>query len=63
MTVMGEQLNPTSTRTPVRSRPTRAATAEAAELLAGTTLAQHCGEVGGVTGGGGEPLGMAAARV
>jgi hypothetical protein len=63
MTVMGEQLNPTSTRMPVRSRPTTAATREAALLEAGTTLAQHWGEVGGVTGGGGVPLGMAAARV
>jgi hypothetical protein len=61
--VMGEQLRPTSTRRPVRSRPTRAAAAEAAALLAGTTLAQHCGESGVVTGGGGVPLGMAAARI
>ena len=60
--VMGEQLKPTSTRRPVRSRPTSAATAEAAALLEGTTLAQHWFEVGGVTGGGGL-LGMAAARV
>jgi hypothetical protein len=63
MTVMGEQLSPTSTSRPVRSRPRRAATAEAAVLEEGTVLAQHCGEVGGVTGGGGVPHGMAAARV
>ena len=60
---MGEQLSPTSTRIPERSRPRTAATREAALLLAGTTLAQHWLEVGGVTGGGGVPFGMAAARV
>jgi len=63
MTVMGEQLSPTSTRMPLRSRPRIAATREAAPLLAGTTLEQHWLEVGGVTGGGGVPFGMAAARV
>lgn len=40
-----------------------AATMLAAPLLAGTTLAQQLGTVGGVTGGGGVPFGMAAARV
>jgi hypothetical protein len=63
MTVMGEQLRPTSTRTPLRSRPRMAATKDAAPSWADVTLAQHWGEVGGVTGGGGVPLGMAAARV
>ena len=62
-TVMGLQLNPTSTSRPVRSRPRRPATAEAAVLEEGTTLLQHCGELGGVTGGGGVPVGMAAARI
>jgi len=60
-TVIGEQLNPTSTRRPERSRPRTAATREAALSLAGTTLAQHWLDVGGVTGG--VVLGMAAARV
>jgi hypothetical protein len=60
---MAEQLNPTGTSMPVRSRPRRAATPEAAVLEEETTLSQHKGTVGGVTGGGGEPLGMAAARV
>jgi hypothetical protein len=63
MTVIGEQLRPTSTARPVRSRPRTAATAEAAVLLDGTTLSQHWLEVGVVTGGGGVPFGMAAARV
>jgi hypothetical protein len=62
-TVIGEQLKPMGTSRPVRSRPRRAATAEAAVLVEETTLLQHWGEVGGVTGGGGVPLGMAAARV
>jgi hypothetical protein len=58
---MGLQLRPMGTARPVRSRPTSAATAEAAEEVEGTTLAQHWFEVGGVTGG---PFqGMAAARV
>jgi hypothetical protein len=61
MTVMGEQLRPTGTLRPVRSRPTTAATREAAELLEDSTLLQHWGEVGQVTGGGGVPV--AAARV
>jgi hypothetical protein len=61
MTVMGEQLNPTSTRRPERSRPRSAATADAEASLEGTTLLQHWGEVGGVTGG--VVHGMAAARV
>jgi hypothetical protein len=63
ITVMGEQLSPMGTLIPVRSMPRRAATAETAALLVGTTLWQHWGEVGGVTGGGGVPPGMAAARV
>jgi hypothetical protein len=63
MTVMGEQLNPTSTRRPERSSPRRAATADAELELAGTTLAQHWGEVGGVTGGTSLGSAMAAARV
>ena len=46
-TVMGLQLNPMGTSRPVRSSPTRAATAEAALLLDGTTLLQHWLEVGG----------------
>jgi len=50
ITVMGEQLRPTSTSRPVRSRPRRAATAETALSLEGRTLAQHWGEVGGVAG-------------
>jgi hypothetical protein len=50
--VMGEQLNPMGTLRPVRSRPRRAATAEAAVLEEETTLLQHCGEVGGVIGKG-----------
>jgi hypothetical protein len=58
--VMGEQLNPTGTSRPVRSRPRRAATAEAAVLEEETTLLQHCGKVGGVTGG--VSQGMAAAK-
>ncbi len=58
---MGEQLNPMGTARPVRSRPRRAATAEAAALLEGTTLEQHWLEVGGVTGG--VVHGLAAARV
>ena len=62
-TVMGVQLNPTGTSRPLRSRPMRLATAEAALLVEGTTLSQHWGELGGVTGGGGVPFGMAAARV
>jgi hypothetical protein len=62
-TVMGLQLNPTGTSRPVRSRPMRDAASEAALLLEGTTLEQHWGELGGVTGGGVVPLGMAAARV
>jgi hypothetical protein len=61
ITVMGEQLKPTGTLRPVRSRPRRAATAEAALLLEDWTLEQHWGEVGGVTGG--VLVGMAAARV
>jgi hypothetical protein len=61
MTVMGEQLRPTGTLRPVRSRPRMAATAETAELLESWTLLQHWGEVGQVTGGGGVPV--AAARV
>lgn len=60
--VIGLQLNPTGTSRPLRSRPTREATAEAAALVEGTTLLQHWGELG-ATGGGGEPFGMAAARV
>jgi hypothetical protein len=63
MTVMGEQLKPMGTLMPVRSRPSRAATAETALLEEDSTLEQHWGEVGGVTGGGGVPLGMATARV
>ena len=54
MTVMGEQLNPTGTSRPVRSRPRRPATAETALLVEDRTLVQHWEEVGGVTGGGGE---------
>jgi hypothetical protein len=46
---------------PVKSSPTMAATRDAALLDDGTTLSQHCGEVGGVTGG--VVVGMAAARV
>jgi hypothetical protein len=59
--VTGEQLRPTGTSRPVRSRPARRAAAEAASLLEETTLSQHWGEVGQVTGGGGVPV--AAARV
>ena len=59
--MIGEQLKPTRTSRPVRSRPRRPATAEAAVLLDGTTLLQHWLEVGGVTGG--VVVGMAAARV
>ena len=61
MTVMGEQPRPTGTLMPERSRPTRAATAVTVELSEFWTLAQHWGESGGVTGGGGEPV--AAARL
>jgi hypothetical protein len=60
---MAEQLNPTGTLRPVRSRPRTPATAEAAALEESTTLSQQRGTVGGVTGGGGFPVGMAAARV
>jgi hypothetical protein len=61
---MGEQLNPTRTLRPVRSRPRRPAMAEAAVLLEGTTLLQHWGESGVVTGGVlVRPMGVAAARV
>jgi hypothetical protein len=60
---MGLQLNPMRTSRPVRSSPRPAATAEAAVLVEGTTTLQHCGELGGVIGGGGVPVGMAAARV
>jgi hypothetical protein len=59
---MGLQLRPTGTFSPVRSMPTRAATAEAAALVEGTTLAQHWGEVGAVMGGGSGVVGVAAAR-
>ena len=59
--VRGEQVSPTGTLMAERSRPRTAATAEAAALLEGTTLLQHWGEVGQVTGGGGVPV--AAARV
>ena len=58
---MGLQLKPTRTSRSERSRPRRAATAEAAALEDGTTLLQHWLEVGVVTGG--VVLGMAAARV
>jgi hypothetical protein len=51
--VMGEQVSPTGTLRPVRSRLRIAATAEAAALLEEATLLQHMGEVGQVTGGGG----------
>jgi hypothetical protein len=61
MTVMAEQLNPTGTSRPVRSMPRGAATKAAAVLEEETTLVQHMGTVGGVTGG--VPVGMAAARV
>jgi hypothetical protein len=61
-TVIGLQLNPMGTLRPVRSRPRRAATAEAARLVEGTTLAQHWREVGRVIGGM-MPVGVAAARV
>jgi hypothetical protein len=60
-TVIGLQLKPTGTLMPVKSSPTMAATRDAALLDDGTTLSQHCGEVGGVTGG--VVVGMAAARV
>jgi hypothetical protein len=60
---MGVQLNPTGTSSPLRSRPRRAATAEAEELLEEATLEQHWGESGGVTGGVSLGAGMAAARV
>lgn len=62
MAMMGAQPMPTRTSRPVRSRPRRAATADALLLEDGTRLLQHWGEVGGVTGGGGV-LGVAAARV
>jgi hypothetical protein len=63
MTVMGEQLNPMGTLMPVRSRPMRVATSETALLEEDWTLLQHWGDDGGVTGGGGVPQGVAAARV
>ncbi|KAJ7899667.1 hypothetical protein B0H13DRAFT_1883848 [Mycena leptocephala] len=47
----GRAAQPNGHIRPVRSRPRRAATAEAAVLEEETTLLQHCGEVGGVTGG------------
>jgi hypothetical protein len=40
-TVMGEQPKPTGTLRPLRSRPRRAATAEAAVLEEDWTLEQH----------------------
>jgi hypothetical protein len=57
------QLTPTGTSRPVRSMPRRPAMAEAVLSEEGTTRSQHCREFGGVTGGGGVPVGMAAARV
>jgi hypothetical protein len=60
---MAVQPNPTGTSRPVRSRPTRAAAVVAAVLLEETTLSQHWGEVGVVTGGVSLGAGMAAARV
>jgi hypothetical protein len=61
---MGEQLSPTRTSSPERSRPSPAATADAAELLEGTTLAQQRSVSGGFTGGTVvRRAGVAAARV
>jgi hypothetical protein len=50
-TVIGEQLKPMGTLSPVRSSPRRAATADAAVLVEETTLVQHWGELFGVVGG------------
>jgi hypothetical protein len=64
MTVMGEQLNPTSTLSPVRSSPRTAPTADAAALADETTLSQQSGVLGVVTGGTTlRAVGVAAARV
>jgi hypothetical protein len=64
MTVMGEQLNPTSTLSSVRSSPRIAPTADAVALADDTMLSQRSRVLGVLTGGTTlRVVGVAAARV